>query len=192
MEKISTRYIIKIPKNISLYYSEIYQSVLLAGPLKKIVLKLKTKIILSKNTNMLKITREPFLTTSKNKKNRLKINQGTLTAILRQLIVDLSINFVKKLKLIGIGFKCFILNISKKSLLQLKLGYSHNIFFKIPDNVKIYCLKTNSKIYISGNFYSYISQLSATIRSLKFPEPYKGKGILYNEEQIIIKEGKKL
>jgi large subunit ribosomal protein L6 len=192
MEKISKRYIIKIPKNISLYYSEIYQSVLLAGPLKKIVLKLKTKIILSKNTNMLKITREPFLTTSKNKKNRLKINQGTLTAILRQLIVDLSINFVKKLKLIGIGFKCFILNISKKSLLQLKLGYSHNIFFKIPDNVKIYCLKTNSKIYISGNFYSYISQLSATIRSLKFPEPYKGKGILYNEEQIIIKEGKKL
>jgi large subunit ribosomal protein L6 len=192
MEKISTRYIIKIPKNISLYYSEIHQSLLLTGPLKKIVLKLKTKIILSKNTNMLKITREPFLITSKNKKNRLKINQGTLTAILRQLIVDLSINFVKKLKLIGIGFKCFILNISKKSLLQLKLGYSHNIFFKIPDNVKIYCLKTNSKIYISGNFYSYISQLSATIRSLKFPEPYKGKGILYNEEQIIIKEGKKL
>lgn len=192
MKKIATRHFIKIPANLSLYYSELYQSLILKGPLKKVILKLKTKIILSKKKNNLAVTREPFLITSKNKKKRLKIIQGTLIAILKQLIIDVSINFIKKLKLVGVGFKCFILNISNKLLLQLKLGYSHSIFFKIPDNVKIYCLKVNSKIYLSGNFFSYISQLAATIRSLKLPEPYKGKGVLYDEEQIIFKEGKKL
>ena len=76
-------------------------------------------------------------------------------------------------------------------MLEFKLGYSHNIYFKIPKNLTVFCLKSD-KIFISGNFYEYISQIASQIRSYKTPEPYKGKGILYENEKIFLKEGKKV
>jgi large subunit ribosomal protein L6 len=71
------------------------------------------------------------------------------------------------------------------------LGYSHQIYFKISHTLNVFCLKATS-IFISGNSYQEVSQISALIRSYKYPEPYKGKGILYENEKIVIKEGKKV
>lgn len=76
-------------------------------------------------------------------------------------------------------------------LLHFKLGYSHFIYFKIPKNLKIFCLKAN-KLFILGNSYLFVTQIAALIRSYKVPEPYKGKGILYTTEKIALKEGKKI
>ena len=76
-------------------------------------------------------------------------------------------------------------------LLNFKLGYSHQIFFKIPRNLNVFCLKS-TKLFVSGLSNSYVNQIAALIRSYKTPEPYKGKGILYENEKIILKEGKKI
>lgn len=192
VSKISKRYIIKIPKNVSFHYSEKYKALIVCGPLKKVLMKLDVKILVSNQTNKIKITRESFYKISQNEKKRLKVTQGTHKAILKQTVNDVATVSFKKLKLVGIGYKFILLNISNCILLKLKLGYSHSIFFKIPKQIKVSCIKANSRIYIAGNVWNSVSQLAALIRSYKMPEPYKGKGILYTNEQIIFKEGKKI
>jgi large subunit ribosomal protein L6 len=192
MIKITKRHTIKIPKNVGLYYSEKYKALILIGPLKRLLIKLKIKVLTSKKTRLLKITKEPFVMMSTNSKRRFKMIQGTFVALIKQIFNEVVVLSIKKLKLVGVGYKSFLLTTSKNLLLKLNLGYSHPIYFQIPREIKIFCLNANSKIYISGNFRSYVSQIAALLRSYRVPEPYKGKGILYNEEQIIIKEGKKL
>ena len=73
----------------------------------------------------------------------------------------------------------------------LKLGYSHDIYLKIPRNLEISSLKF-TKLFISGFSYGKITQTAALIQSYKYPEPYKGKGILYENQKIQLKEGKKI
>lgn len=192
MTKITKRYSIKVPKTVVLYYSEKYKALILFGPLKKILVKLKVKILTSKKIRVVKVTREPFGKMSQNKKRRFKSVQGTFVALIKQTFNDILISSVKKIKLVGVGYKSFLINISKHYLLKLKLGYSHSIYFQIPKSIKIFCLKTKSKIYISGKLYSYVSQIASLLRSYRTPEPYKGKGVLYNDEHIVLKEGKKL
>ena len=191
MKNIAKKHIVKIPKNISLFYSEKKKIITLLGPLKKKSLKLKTKIIISNKTKLIKITSKPFQNISGNEKKKLKVFQGTTAALLKQAILGVSVLFCKKLQFIGVGYRVFLLEIFSHKLLQFKLGYSHNIYFKVPENLTVFCLKSD-KICISGNFYEYVSQVASLIRSYKTPEPYKGKGILYENEKIILKEGKKV
>lgn len=75
--------------------------------------------------------------------------------------------------------------------MQFKLGFSHSIYYKIPEALKIVPVKSVF-IYVFGNSYYNVTQAAATIRSYKSPEPYKGKGILYENEKISLKEGKKV
>jgi len=107
------------------------------------------------------------------------------------MLLDISLFFCKKLKLIGVGFRVATLKLVNLNLLHFKLGYSHCIYFKIPENLKIFCLKSN-KLFIIGFSYMFVTQIAAIIRSFRVPEPYKGKGILYTTEKIIMKEGKKI
>ena len=79
----------------------------------------------------------------------------------------------------------------KNYILHFKLGFSHQIYFKISNTLNVFCLKATT-IFVCGNSYQEISQICASIRSCKYPEPYKGKGILYENEKISIKEGKKV
>ena len=83
-----------------------------------------------------------------------------------------------------------ILKVLDFSLLHFKLGYSHSIYFKIPKNLKIFCLKAN-KLFIIGNSYQFVTQTAALIRSCKVPEPYKGKGVRYSDEYVLRKQAKK-
>ena len=99
----------------------------------------------------------------------------------------------KKLKLVGVGYKVFTIqtkNLGIK-LLQFKLGYSHNLYYKIPTDINIE-VRQSTKIFISGFDYNKVSQIAANLKKLKSPEPYKGKGILYFDEIIKLKEGKKI
>jgi large subunit ribosomal protein L6 len=124
-------------------------------------------------------------------KKKLKAIQGTQVSVLKQMLVDISLFFCKKLNLIGVGFRVSVLKMSDFSLLHFKLGYSHFIYFKIPKNLNIFCLKAN-KLFVLGNSYFFVTQVTALLRSYKTPEIYKGKGILYATEKITLKEGKKV
>lgn len=191
MNYISKKTIIKIPKNVSLYYCDTTRIIIFANSVGHKVLVLKTKLILEKTKRIIKVTREPFGNISNHEKKRLKAIQGSQVSIIKQLLLDMSFLFCKKLNIIGVGFRVSATKISNLNLLHFKLGYSHYVYFKIPKNLEIFCLKAN-KLLIVGNSYTNVNQVAALIRSFKIPEPYKGKGIVYSTEKISLKEGKKV
>ena len=191
MNNTTKRHIVKIPHNVSMYYCDSKRIVIFTNTLSQKALLLKTKLIIDKGRRVIKITREPFNTISNNEKKKLKIVQGTQINLIKQMLLDISHSFCIKLHLIGVGFRVSVLKLFDLDLLHFKLGYSHFIYFKIPKELKIFCLKTN-KLFIWGNSYLLVTQVASLLRSYKAPEPYKGKGILYTTEKIILKEGKKI
>ncbi|MFI4847243.1 MAG: 50S ribosomal protein L6 [Candidatus Makana argininalis] len=111
---------------------------------------------------------------------------GTTRSILNNMIIGVISGFTKKLKLVGVGYRALI----KENILILYLGFSHNIKYKIPEDVIIKCNNQN-EIIIQGCNKQIIGQVAANIRSYKKIEPYKGKGIRYNNEIINLKDKKK-
>jgi len=174
-----------------MYYCDTANIIVFANSFTRKALLLKTKLIIENKKRIIKITREPLSNTSTNEKRKLKAMQGTQVSLLKQILSDISLLFCKKLDLIGVGFRVSALKIFDRNLLHFKLGYSHFIYFKIPKNLKIFCLKAN-KLFILGYSYLFVTQIAALIRSYKVPEPYKGKGIVYTTETIVLKEGKKV
>jgi large subunit ribosomal protein L6 len=182
-------YTIKIPSNIIVLYCEKKNILITKGPLSQKSVKLKFPIKLLKSQII--IESKTFLKISNSKKKYFLSLQGTTAALIKQIILETSYIFYKKLKLIGVGYRAFNVENFKEKLLLFKLGYSHSVYFKFPIKSKIFCLK-NTRLFIYGNSYQDITQSASLIRSYKKPEPYKGKGILYNNEKIILKEGKKI
>jgi large subunit ribosomal protein L6 len=188
---IEKKYAVKIPNNILVLYCPKKRILKFITPFKKKSLKLDTKILISASKNLLIVTQTPFSEISKNKKKSIKAMQGTCAALIKQIIIELSTTIHQKLKFVGIGYKVFNIESHADKLIMFKLGFSHAIYFKIPDELKIFCLKS-TKLFIYGNLYQNITQTSAQIKSYKYPDPYKGKGILYWDEKIKLKEGKKI
>jgi large subunit ribosomal protein L6 len=96
------------------------------------------------------------------------------------------------LKFVGVGYRAIPVDGFRNKLFMLKLGYSHLIYFKVPDNFEIACFKKFTNLFIAGDFYQPVSQIASLIRVCKPPEPYKGKGILYVNEHIKLKQGKRI
>ncbi|MFI4853130.1 MAG: 50S ribosomal protein L6 [Candidatus Makana argininalis] len=154
---------------------------------KIIVMHLKNKLTFNLNKNIKikhfenKINVYPRL---KNKKNWSIA--GTTRSILNNMIKGIKFGFIKKLKLVGVGYRALVDN----NTLILSLGFSHNIIYNIPKDVIITCPIQN-EIVIKGCNKQVIGQVASDIRSYKKPEPYKGKGIRYNNEIIHLKDKKK-
>lgn len=111
---------------------------------------------------------------------------GTYRSLVDQMILGVSQGFVANLELVGIGYKA---SVAQKEL-TLKVGYSHDIVHHIPDDIDIVCVKP-TLLSIRGINKQRVHLEASRIRSYKLPEPYKGKGILYENEKIKLKEGKK-
>lgn len=191
MRYITKRHLVKIPIDISMYYCTINHTIVFTNSFIRKTLKLKTQLIINKDEKILKVTREPLKSISNNEKKKLKAIQTTQVALLKQMLLEISLLCCKKLKLIGVGFRVSSLKVLDFDLLYLKLGYSHAIYFKVPKTLNVFCLK-NNKLFLIGNSSIFLTQVAALIRSYKIPEPYKGKGILYMSEKITLKEGKKI
>ena len=183
--------VIKIPQNTLIIYSSSKKIITLVGPIKTRSLKLKLKLNVVNALNLIEVTINPFMQMSNHAKKQIKAIQGTTIALLKQIMIETSSLVYKKLKLVGVGYRAFEVDEFKSNLLMFKLGYSHPLYFKIPYNIAINCLKF-TKLYIYGSSYQLVTQTAALIRSYKTPEPYKGKGILYETEKITLKEGKKV
>lgn len=185
------RYSVKVPSNISMHYCESNQVVIFYNSFKRKTLKLKLKLFIDSEKKTIQVTRNSFSSVANYEKKKLKILQATYVVLIKQLILEIETSFCKRLILVGVGYKAALLQISNINVLHLKLGYSHSIFIKVPETLQVFCLKAN-KFFIKGDSYGFVTQIAALIRSHKTPEPYKGKGILYSTEKIILKEGKKL
>jgi large subunit ribosomal protein L6 len=191
--KLLKKNIIKIPKNISVYFCE-NNILILAGPLGVKSIKLKTQIKFYSKKNYILITQLSIVdqqNISKIEKKKLKILSNTYISILKQIIQEISKKSKQKLNLVGVGYKAILLTSFTFTILQLKLGYSHLIFIKIPKDLIIICPKP-TKIFLYGNLQQKINKLSFLIKSYKIPEPYKGKGIFFVNEEINLKKGKKI
>ena len=111
---------------------------------------------------------------------------GTTRAIIANIINGVTNGFTKTLELNGTGYRASV----SGSKLKLELGYSHDINFDIPSDIKIECPKPNL-IKLSSINKEKLGAAAAKIRSFRKPEPFKGKGIKYIDEYIFRKEGKK-
>ena len=185
--KIKKKYYIKIPKTVQVLYCKKKNVLTLIGPLKVKSLKITNKIIFIKNENLILITQFCH----DRRRQNLANSQGTVSAQVKAALIETSYNLYYKLNFVGVGYRAFSLD-QLKTQFYLKLGFSHLIYFKIPKPLNGFCLKF-TKLFIFGNVSLHkISQTSASLRQCKKPEPYKGKGILYEGEKIKLKKGKKI
>jgi large subunit ribosomal protein L6 len=102
------------------------------------------------------------------------------------MVVGVSQGYAKALDINGVGYRA---QVQGKNLV-LQMGYSHDVIYPIPDGIKIACEKPTA-IAITGADKRLVGQVAAEIRAVRPPEPYKGKGIKYDNEAILRKEGKK-
>ncbi|MAH84864.1 MAG: 50S ribosomal protein L6 [Rhodospirillaceae bacterium TMED8] len=111
---------------------------------------------------------------------------GTSRSVVANLVEGVSNGFTRKLEINGVGYRA---QVQDKELV-LQLGYSHDIKFAIPEGISIKC-PDQTHVEISGSDKQKVGQVAAVIRAYRPPEPYKGKGIKYDDEYILRKEGKK-
>ena len=115
-----------------------------------------------------------------------KALSGTIRAVLANMVVGVTKGFEKKLTILGVGYRAAV----SGENLNLTLGYSHPVVHKTPHGIKIET-PTQTEILVKGMDKQLVGQQAAVIRSYRSVEPYKGKGIRYADEQVILKETKK-
>jgi len=111
---------------------------------------------------------------------------GTMRALVANMVSGVSKGFEKKLSLVGVGFRAA----AAGSKLNLQIGFSHPVAKDMPEGVKVAC-PTQTEIVITGADRQVVGQIAAEVRAIRPPEPYKGKGIRYVGEKVVIKETKK-
>lgn len=120
---------------------------------------------------------------------RHRAMHGLYRALIANMVKGVTEGYKKELELVGVGYKAS----NQGNMLDLSLGYSHNILFEVPKELKVSTetLKgQNPKIFIEGTDKQLLGAVAAKIRSLRKPEPYKGKGVKYSNEVIRRKAGK--
>jgi large subunit ribosomal protein L6 len=122
----------------------------------------------------------------KSESKRSRAMWGTTRALVNNMVTGVATGFTRNLEINGVGYRAAV----QGSTLNLQLGYSHDIAYSIPQEVRITCERPTA-IRIIGADRQRVGQVAAEIRGYRPPEPYKGKGIKYADEFIRRKEGKK-
>ncbi len=155
------------------------QEVRAKGKLGELAAKLPPDVIISHEEG--KVTVEP-----RDQERRARSMWGLSRTMVQNIVTGVSEGFTTKLEIAGVGFRAAV----QGQMLQLQLGYSHDIMVAIPEELTVKC-ETPTQIAIFGADKHQVGQLAAEIKAFRPPEPYKGKGIKYQGEWILRKEGKK-
>jgi len=176
MSQIGKKEII-IPDNVTV---ELSKSTFTAkGALGDLSYKVRDGIMVSIDNNIVTVSR-------KDDSKTLKELHGLTRSLLFNIVEGVSNGYQKELNLVGVGYTA---DASNDSYLLLNLGYSHPIYFQKPDSIN-FETPNNTTIIIKGKDKKEVGEVSAKIRSLRKPEPFKGKGIKYSDEHIRRKAGK--
>lgn len=111
---------------------------------------------------------------------------GTMRALINNMVVGVSAGFERRLSLIGVGYRAQV----QGNAVKLQLGFSHDVVHEMPEGVKVEC-PSQTEVVVKGADKQRVGQVAAEIRAYRPPEPYKGKGVRYVGERVIIKETKK-
>ena len=157
------------------------QLVKLEGPKGKLEREVRPEIKVELEENTLVVER-------KDDSKQSRAFHGLERSLLNNMAIGVAEGYVKELSLIGVGYRADV----KGKNLNLNLGYSHLIDFPVPEGVKASIVKEgrDSFVRLEGVDKQLVGQVAAQIRSLRPPEPYKGKGVRYKDEQIKMKAGK--
>jgi len=121
-----------------------------------------------------------------NDSRQAKAMSGTLRALVANMVTGVSKGFERKLTLVGVGYRAAV----QGNAIKLQLGFSHDVVHPMPEGVKAEC-PTQTEIVLKGSNKQVVGQVAAELRAYRPPEPYKGKGVRYVDEHVIIKETKK-
>lgn len=167
---------IKLPQGVDIEAAG--DRIKVKGPLGTIESPLPMGIKVSKDAGIVKLSRE-------NDEMALRQKHGMARAILNNCVQGVSKGWEKKLELVGVGFRAQ----QKGQEITFSLGFSHEVKYLVPKEIKVQ-VTDQVRIDLSGTDRQTVGQVAAEIRSLKPPEPYKGKGIKYAGENIRRKAGK--
>ena len=115
-----------------------------------------------------------------------KAMSGTIRSLVQNMVIGVSAGFEKKLTLIGVGYKAAV----QGNKINLELGFSHPVSHQLPEGVTAQT-PNPTEIVLKSSSKQMIGQVAAEIRAYRPPEPYKGKGVRYSDEHVVIKEAKK-
>jgi large subunit ribosomal protein L6 len=149
------------------------------GPLGVLSRKLSPNVAVKKVENRIEFK-------ANDDSNLANAMSGTMRALVSNMVVGVSKGFEKKLSLVGVGYRAQ----AQGEKLNLTLGFSHPVVHQLPQGVKAET-PTQTEIVIKGADRQQVGQVAADIRAYRSPEPYKGKGVRYVGEQIVLKETKK-
>ena len=168
---------IEVPDGVEV--AIIGQQVTAKGKLGELSMTFSDDIDIIKEANLVKVK-------ARNNTIQSRKMWGTARSVIANLVVGVSEGFTRDLEINGVGYRA---QIQGKELV-LQLGFSHEIRHAIPDGVNISC-PDQTHIKVEGSDKQKVGQVASDIRAYRPPEPYKGKGVKYVDEQILRKEGKK-
>ena len=172
--------IIKIPEGVTLDFTN--GALTTNGKLGELSLNIDSNINIDISEQEVKLTR-------KGDSNEIKSKHGLTRALIFNMVKGVSEGFTKKLELVGVGYRAS----NQGQLLDISVGFSHNIVFEVPDSVKLTTETEKGKapiITLTSINKQLLGHVAAKIRSFRKPEPYKGKGIRYVGEYVRKKAGK--
>ncbi|MFT0849823.1 50S ribosomal protein L6 [Achromobacter sp. F4_2707] len=171
------KYPVELPKGVEATISA--GQIVVKGPLGSLTQELTGDVLVRQEDNQLTFA-------VANDSRQAKAMSGTMRALVNNMVTGVSTGFERRLNLVGVGFRAQV----QGDAIKLQLGFSHDIVHKLPAGVKAEC-PSQTEIVIKGSDKQVVGEVAAKIRAYRKPEPYKGKGVRYADERVIIKETKK-
>ncbi|NVY96048.1 50S ribosomal protein L6 [Lactobacillus sp. DCY120] len=175
MSRIGNK-VIDLPKDVTVTVDQTNHVVTVKGPKGELNRRVSPKITITQNDNEVKFERS---------NDNDRAIHGTTRANVNNMVVGVTAGFQKDLELVGVGYRAQ----KKGTTLVLNVGYSNPVEMTVPEGLNVE-VPSNTQIQISGIDKQEVGQFAAVVRDVRPPEPYKGKGIKYADEQIRRKEGK--
>ena len=171
------KYPVTLPKGVEATLAA--EALSIKGPLGTLSQRLRSDVKIDKDGDKL-------LFTALNDSDEANAMSGTLRALTANMVLGVTKGFEKRLTLVGVGYRAQ----AQGDKLNLALGFSHPVVHPMPKGVKVET-PTQTEIVIKGLDKQQVGQVAAEVRAYRSPEPYKGKGVRYADERVILKETKK-
>ena len=168
---------VELPKGVE--FKQNGNVVTLKGSNGELSLELNSEVELTQEDNLLKLA-------PRSGSRFATAIAGTMRSILANMVTGVSAGFERKLELVGVGYRAQ----AQGKKLNLTLGFSHPVEYEVPEGISVET-PSQTEIIIKGADKQKVGQVSAEIRAFRPPEPYKGKGVRYADERVMLKEAKK-
>jgi len=171
------KYPVKLPAGVEVSLAT--EQIAIKGPLGTLTQALSANVVVARDGDKLTFA-------AANDSQQANAMSGTLRALVSNMVLGVTTGFVRKLNLVGVGYRAQ----AQGDAVNLTLGFSQPVVHKLPKGVKAET-PTQTEIVLKGTDKQQVGQVAAEIRAYRPPEPYKGKGVRYSDEKIVIKETKK-